>query len=153
MEDSLQHVQNTHTLRGSNFGTLTKCDKSISQPGLVMDDTSAIRWATEKLGGTTPNLTSMQCFNNCIDYCSLVEFPLAGSQFSWSNSSTGSNWIECKLYRALVNDHFLQSAYNFEEPSLIQVFLIISQFSSSRKTAKYCQWRWILYCSKGSLGD
>lgn len=87
---------------------------SIKEPWLLMGDFNAIRWGYEKSGGSAIDMGSAFDFNQCVDSSTLIEFPLDGPHFTWSNSSIDQRHIECKLDRALINMKFNQHAHRFE---------------------------------------
>lgn len=83
-----------------------------------MGDFNAIRWDHEKRGGALSEISSNQQFNDCIDGCGLDDFPVSGPHFTWSNSSTGLNRVECRFDRILLNQLFTQSSINFSSSVL-----------------------------------
>lgn len=96
------------------WDSLNYISNGINLPWIVLGDFNAIRWESEKMGGTKLCPKAMESFNNCIDYCGLTDLLLAGYQFTWSNSSEGAKRIECRLDRALVNQKFIQVAADYQ---------------------------------------
>ncbi|XP_026396059.1 uncharacterized protein LOC113290691 [Papaver somniferum] len=62
----------------------------------------------EKVGGRSPNRTSMLEFSECLDKCELLQAPKIGMQFCWSNCQQGSKIILCNLDRVVFNQKWLQ---------------------------------------------
>lgn len=87
-------------------------------PWIALRGSNIVIWNSEKRGGASPCMRAMEAFNNCIDKCGLIELPLAGHAFAWSNSSEGDQRIECRLDRSLVNNDFILNGGNYEGTSL-----------------------------------
>lgn len=71
---------------------------------------NTIRWNHENSGGAIPRAAGLIEFNDCIQEAGFIDLQMAGSSFTWSNSSIGDSRTECKLDRVLVNASFLQSS-------------------------------------------
>lgn len=99
--------------RKNLWNSLINISQTISHLGIVARDFNIIRWNYEKTGGAPSDLNTMMDFNNCIDHCGLQDVSMIDSKFTWSNSSSGSSHIECKLDRMLVNPQAIQ-LLNFE---------------------------------------
>ncbi|XP_026417560.1 uncharacterized protein LOC113313050 [Papaver somniferum] len=80
----------------------------LNQPCLAIGDFNAITSAEEKIGGKSPNRSSMMDFNNCLDTCELIQAPSTGLQHFWSNCQHGNKKILCKLDIAIFNLLWLQ---------------------------------------------
>lgn len=105
---------NTVQERSSMWTSIVSLASSIKEPWLLMGDFNAICWGYEKSGGSGIDMGSAFDFNQCVDSFTLIEFPLDGPHFTWSNSSIDQRHIECKLDRALINMKFNQHAHRFE---------------------------------------
>ncbi|XP_026419778.1 uncharacterized protein LOC113315734 [Papaver somniferum] len=57
----------------------------------------------EKKGGRTPIFSAVKDFQDCVDYCGLLQAPKSGLDFSWCNGRVGRKRILCNLDRALYN--------------------------------------------------
>lgn len=96
------------------WSSLTVISASCNIPWIVLGDFNVIRWVHEKQGGANPDLNSLQSFNSCIDVCGLMDLPMVGLNFTWSNSSFGDKRVEWKLDRVLINNEFLLSCSNLK---------------------------------------
>lgn len=92
-----------------------------------------MRWGSEKVGGSAISMNSAQDFNQCIDSFALLELPLQGPTFTWSNSFVHPKRIECKLDRALINIAFNIRLVDTEEAQSIPLSRIIGGSSFSVK--------------------
>lgn len=88
------------------WDSLLQCSNNVNLPWIVLGDFNIIRWSHEKRGGAVSNYVDMKCFNDCIDSCGLDDFALKGPIFTWSNSSSESSRVECRLDRCLKNTAF-----------------------------------------------
>lgn len=88
------------------WDSLLHCSNNVNLPWIVLGDFNIIRWSYEKRGGAVSNYVDMKCFNDCIDSCGLDDFALKGPIFTWSNSSSESSRVECRLDRCLKNTAF-----------------------------------------------
>ncbi|RWR83584.1 Ribonuclease H domain-containing protein [Cinnamomum micranthum f. kanehirae] len=95
--------------RRSLWQSLIARSRNVSKPWIVAGDFNTIRWVLEKSEGSIPRAAGLIEFNDCIQEAGLVDLPLQGSPFTWSNSSIGATRIESKLDRVLVNATFLQT--------------------------------------------
>ncbi|XP_026399972.1 uncharacterized protein LOC113295858 [Papaver somniferum] len=80
------------------------CDISLmNKPWLILGDLNIILSTDEKRGGRNPISTTMRDFQDCVDFCGLLQAPKSGLEFSWCNGRDGRKRILCNLDRALYN--------------------------------------------------
>ncbi|XP_020688823.1 uncharacterized protein LOC110104175 [Dendrobium catenatum] len=65
-------------------------------------DFNAISCSTERMGGSSPSLRSMDDFNNMISTCNLIDIGFVGDSFTWNR---GHLWQ--RLDRVLFNDAWI----------------------------------------------
>ncbi|XP_026459416.1 uncharacterized protein LOC113360082 [Papaver somniferum] len=62
----------------------------------------------EKRGGRHPNSNAINEFQECVDFCGLLQAPKSGLEFSWCNGRSGNKRILCNLDRALFDLKWLE---------------------------------------------
>ncbi|XP_074277345.1 uncharacterized protein LOC141600981 [Silene latifolia] len=80
----------------------------IAGPWLLCGDFNCVLTLTERLGGQT-NIEEMEDFQSCIDHCTLIDSPTAGSLYTWNNKQDPSTRVYSRLDRVLVNQEWLQA--------------------------------------------
>ncbi|XP_026419826.1 uncharacterized protein LOC113315790 [Papaver somniferum] len=75
----------------------------MNKPWLVLGDFNTILSIDEKRGGTSLISTSMKDFQDCVDFCGLLQAPKNGLDFSLCNGRDGNKRILCNLDGALFN--------------------------------------------------
>ncbi|KAK8568557.1 hypothetical protein V6N12_007105 [Hibiscus sabdariffa] len=68
---------------------------------LVIGDTNVVVSQEEKLGGAPFNPNDARVYYDFIDYMGLLELPISGGSFTWSNQGSEEEAILEKLDRAL----------------------------------------------------
>ncbi|XP_026410369.1 uncharacterized protein LOC113305563 [Papaver somniferum] len=85
------------------------CDISfMNKPWLILGDFNTLLYVDEKRGCRQPNISAMNEFQDCVDFCDLVQAPKSGLGFSWCNGRVGNKRIICNLDRALFNLKWLE---------------------------------------------
>ncbi|KAK8483041.1 hypothetical protein V6N11_081882 [Hibiscus sabdariffa] len=68
---------------------------------MVIGDSNVISSQEEKLGGLPFNLNDARCYFDFIDAISLIELPISGGAFTWSNKTSVEDAIFEKLDQAM----------------------------------------------------
>lgn len=92
---------------GKTFGTLFSFANSVSMPWLIMGDFNDISKPNEKFGGSRANTYKINCFNNFILSCKLLDLGLEGPKFTWSNGRLNGNLIHTRIDRSHENNEWL----------------------------------------------
>ncbi|XP_026434545.1 uncharacterized protein LOC113332086 [Papaver somniferum] len=86
------------------------CDISLlNKPWLILGNFNTIFSTDEKKGGRNPISTAMKEFQDCVDFCGLLQAPKSGFNFSWCNGRAGRKRILCNLDRTLYNLKWLDN--------------------------------------------
>ncbi|KAL3655747.1 hypothetical protein CASFOL_000143 [Castilleja foliolosa] len=104
---------------------------------IIGGDFNTIRNFDEKKGGTDPNVTSLNDFNDFINMNNLQEVNTEGSYFTWCNNQIGKRRIYERLDRVLTNSEAFMSLPNLKvdiltrqcsdhNPMLLEVFVFVS---------------------------
>lgn len=75
---------------------------SVSQPWMVGGDFNTISISSERKGGASPDLNSMNDLNNCINDCGLIDIGFSGPNFTWYGPNVAQ-----RLDRILLNSSWL----------------------------------------------
>ncbi|KAK8973453.1 hypothetical protein V6N11_064696 [Hibiscus sabdariffa] len=67
----------------------------------VIEDLNVVASQDEKMGGALIDQTSAKWYLDFLDITNLLEIPMKGGMFTWSNKRSGEDVILEKLYRAL----------------------------------------------------
>lgn len=92
--------------KGVELWDFLKIPNSGGRPWFIGGDFNIIRDNSEKVGGLLQASRAKREFNQCINYCALVDLPYDGNRFSWCNGRLGGRRIWARLDRILVNLHF-----------------------------------------------
>lgn len=95
---SFVYVKNTRIERRCLWDELLAVDAMIDMPWFVGGDFNVIKARSEKLGGASPNLNTLEEFNDCLLDCGLLDVPFTGNPFTWTNGT-----IFQRLDRIVVN--------------------------------------------------
>lgn len=79
----------------------------LNSPWIVLGDFNSIRNSAEKFGGNNIENSYSENLSNMCRKANLEDLRFSGNFFSWSNMSSATRRICCKLNRALVNDAWL----------------------------------------------
>ncbi|XP_026442645.1 uncharacterized protein LOC113342265 [Papaver somniferum] len=86
------------------------CDISLlNKPWLILGDFNSVLSVDDKKGGRSLLPSAMRDFNNCIDFCELIQAPKSGLEFSWCNGRVGTKRILYNLHRAFFNSKWLKT--------------------------------------------
>lgn len=88
----------------------------VQGPWVVLGDFNCVLGAHEKRGGGPPVASSCRDFQQMCDSCGLIDIPMKGLSFTWSNRRT-----EVRLDRALSNFDWLESWASMECCTLTKV--------------------------------
>ena len=83
-------------------------------PWAVMGDFNDVTREEEKSGGNGINSRRVFAYNECMDYCNLIDLGFSGPKFTWSNCRDVSDLIQQRLDRVWVN-----SGWKFLYPDAI----------------------------------
>ena len=83
-------------------------------PWAVMGDFNDVTKAEEKFGGNGINIRRVNAYNECMDFCNLIDLGFSGLKFTWSNCRDLPNLIQQRLDRVWVN-----SGWKFLYPEAI----------------------------------
>ncbi|KAK8493003.1 hypothetical protein V6N11_012657 [Hibiscus sabdariffa] len=83
--------------------SITRLRNDESSLWCLMGDSNIIANQTEKTGGNFYDLSQANWFNNAINKCGLLEMPIKGGSYTWSNQCTDDDAIMEKLDRILFN--------------------------------------------------
>ena len=72
-------------------------------PWAVMGDFNDVTREEEKSGGNGINSRRVFAYNECMDYCNLIDLGFSGPKFTWSNCRDVSDLIQQRLDRVWVN--------------------------------------------------
>ncbi|KAK8589929.1 hypothetical protein V6N12_024318 [Hibiscus sabdariffa] len=100
---------------------MTSRKKDSEVPWCVMGDSNIVIKQDEKLGGNLYDLEQAKWLSEFIDTGELIEMPLKGGFFTWSNRRSEDDAILEKLDRVLVNHAWLEQfnrAEGFLEPAI-----------------------------------
>ncbi|KAL0909402.1 hypothetical protein M5K25_020266 [Dendrobium thyrsiflorum] len=81
---------------------LTQFANNTTAPWMVGGDFNTISNPSERVGGSSPNIQSMEDFNSVILDCNLIDIGFSGSTFTWNR---GKLWQ--RLDRALFNESWI----------------------------------------------
>ncbi|XP_031094366.1 uncharacterized protein LOC115998845 [Ipomoea triloba] len=77
-----------------------------SLPWVVVGDFNDLLYQSEKRGGN-PHLDALlRGFGEAMDDCSLAQLPMRGYQFTWERGRGTGDWLEERLDKVMVNDHW-----------------------------------------------
>ncbi|XP_026396009.1 uncharacterized protein LOC113290642 [Papaver somniferum] len=76
--------------------------------GVHARDFNTLLYVDDKRGGRQPNISVIDEFQDCVDFCDLIQAPKSGLEFSWCNGRVGNKRIICNLDRALFNLKWLE---------------------------------------------
>ncbi|XP_026383920.1 uncharacterized protein LOC113279438 [Papaver somniferum] len=80
------------------------CDISLlNKSRLLLGDFNSVLSVNEKKGGRCPLYAAMRDYQDCVNFCGLIQAPKSGLEFSWCNGRAGSKRILCNLDRAFFN--------------------------------------------------
>ncbi|KAK9015789.1 hypothetical protein V6N11_006883 [Hibiscus sabdariffa] len=85
------------------FSELLSCMVNLNVPWCIGGDLNVFLHAKEKLGGNV-NIASMEILRRFINGANLIDLPLGGGSFTWSNHRDPPTWI--RLDRFLVSPQF-----------------------------------------------
>lgn len=92
---------------------LERIKRNNMEPWCCFGDFNEIMWSIEKKGGRERSYQAMLGFREAILRCELLDIGYIGHDFTWSNGRSGSDNIQARLDRVLVN-----STWNQLFPSL-----------------------------------
>ncbi|KAL4366778.1 hypothetical protein GQ457_05G010670 [Hibiscus cannabinus] len=101
--------------------SITRLRNNISSPWCLMGDSNIIANQTEKIGGNFYDLSQANWFNHAINKCGLLEMPIKGGSYTWSNLGTDDDSIMEKLDRILFNvnwNDMFKRAVGVMEPAI-----------------------------------
>ncbi|KAK8998057.1 hypothetical protein V6N11_012589 [Hibiscus sabdariffa] len=84
-----------------NKGPSGECRCPTSMANLAWNVRGLVTSQEEKLGGAPFNLNDARVYYDFIDYMSLLELPISGCTFTWSNQRSDEEMILEKLDRVL----------------------------------------------------
>lgn len=76
---------------------------------IVLGDFNAIRFPREKVGGTSLWPPHMNEFNQCLYSIELDDLRYSGCLLTWANKEDPSHFVNSKLDRVLVNEHWMKA--------------------------------------------
>ncbi|XP_074292360.1 uncharacterized protein LOC141619231 [Silene latifolia] len=77
---------------------------SIHDPWILCGDFNCVLKSSERLGGSSSD-EEMKDFQECLDYCQMIDSPAAGSYYTWNNKQEPQTRVYSRLDRVLVNNH------------------------------------------------
>lgn len=75
------------------------------EPWLIGGDFTTFLSIEEHVGLSTPSLSSLEDFNDCLSYCSLIDLPYEGPMYTWT-SGRGLGIAKCRLDGMLCSESF-----------------------------------------------
>ncbi|XP_074290917.1 uncharacterized protein LOC141617645 [Silene latifolia] len=84
---------------------------SIHDPWILCGDFNCVLKSSERLGGSSSD-EEMKDFQECLDYCQMINSPAVGSYYTWNNKQEPQTRVYSRLDRVLVNNHWIHHRPN-----------------------------------------
>ncbi|XP_074300151.1 uncharacterized protein LOC141631368 [Silene latifolia] len=104
---TMVYAYNDTTDRKSLWQDLCSFADSIHDPWILCGDFNCVLKPSERLGGSSSD-EEMKDFNDCLDYCQMMDSPAVGSYYTWNNKQDPQTRVYSRLDRVLINHLWTQ---------------------------------------------
>ncbi|KAK8596693.1 hypothetical protein V6N12_065173 [Hibiscus sabdariffa] len=130
---------------------LTNTRADIDNPWLLMGDTNIISSQNDKIGGSPYDLSQAKWFNEFTDLCGLMDMPIKGGTYTWSNLRADDDAILERIDNVLFNtswNDMFNKADCFMDPAIFSdhcpVILRLYDHNKKRRRAFKFESNWLL---------
>lgn len=106
---SVVYAQHTILLQRQLWQALREYSQQMATPWLVCGDFNTFRTLDNHPGRSQPMLSALQDFNDCIEYCALMDLPFHGTRYTWTDGhGLGQVWrrLDWIFINSLFQDAF-----------------------------------------------